>query len=163
MPTYETELLNRLATLEEEAMASINVRCDAKPYFYHVQESFPYFTNRIAANPITDDGSEVLDYNNPLVIVRLIVAHMTEGYKGEPESKLYEWGPIVKTYIQRRNNWLECAAAPYNTRMAGLRQSRVSDAGGFRVFNDSGAGVLQVGREIQVQCIFDEIIEQVYF
>ena len=163
MATYETELLNRLCALELEAMTSISVRADAKPYFIHTQDSFPYFTNRVATNPRGNDGSEELDLNNPLVIIRLVVAHVTEGVRGQPEGKLYEWGPIVSSYIENRSNWLQCAAAPYNTRMAYLQEARVTDNGGFRVFTDSGIGALQVGREIQVQCIFDESVTQVYF
>ena len=163
MPSYESELLARCVALQLEAMASINVRADAKPYFFHVQERFPYFTNRIAANPIGDNGSEVEDLNNPLVIMRLVVAHITEGYKGEPESKLYEWGPIVKTYIQRRTNWLQTATGPYAARMEGLQSARVIDAGGFRQFQDSGIPAIQVGREIQLQCVFTEQIDQDYY
>lgn len=163
MATYETELLMRLVTLEKEAMASIGVTADAKPYALHVQEAFPYFTNRVAANPVSDDGSEDLDLNNPLVIIRLVIGHVTEGYKGQPEGKLYEWGPVIKTYLQRRSNWLQCATAPYNTRMDGLQSARVTDNGGYRIFDNSGLGVNQVGRELQVQCIFDESIEQVYY
>lgn len=161
MPTYETELLKRVAALQIAAMASINIRADAKPYFYHVQESFPYFTNRIVTNPIGDNGSQDEDLNNPLVIMRLIVAHVTEGFKGEPEGKLYEWGPIVKTYIQERSEWL--IATGYPNRMDNLQSARITDAGGFRVFSDSGLSVNQVGRELQMQCIFDEHIEQVYY
>ncbi len=160
MPTYETELLARVAALEIEAMASIGVRADAKPYFIHVQESFPYFTNRIATNQVGDDGSQDEDLNNPLIIVRLIVGHLTEGYKGEPESKLYEWGPIVKTYINRRQ-WLTSAAYPL--RMENLQMGRMIDAGGFRIFEDSGLGTKQVGREFQIQCIIPEYIVQIEY
>lgn len=159
MPSYETELLNRMVALELEAMASINVRADAKPWFIHHQDSFPYFTNRIAANTRTNDGSEVFDSNNPLVIIRFVVAHLTEGVKGQPESKLYEWGPIVSTYIQERSNWLQSAVYP--DRMDDLTGATVTDNGGFRVFSDTGIGSLQVGREIAVQCIMSEFIERV--
>lgn len=161
MATYETELLNRLAALEIEAMASIGVVANAKPYALHTQEIFPYFTNRISQNPVTTDGREVLDYNRPLVIIRLVVAHATEGYRGQPEANLYEWGPVVKTYIQSRM-WLQSAAYPL--RMNNLSaESRVTDNGGFRIFENSGLNVNQVGRELQVQCVFDESIEQVYY
>jgi hypothetical protein len=163
MATYETELLNRLAALEIEAMASIGVNADAKPYALHVNERFPYFTNRIASNPVGDDGSEVEDLNQPLVIIRLVVGHVTEGYRGEPEGNLYEWGPVVKTYIQKRSNWLTTATGPYTARMSHLQSARVTDNGGFRIFENSGLGVNQVGRELQVACIFDEFIEQVEY
>lgn len=162
MPSYETELLNRVVALELEAMASVGIKADAKPYFFHTNEGFPYFTNRIASNLISDDLSEVEDINKPLVIMRLIVGHLTEGYKGQPESKLYEYGPLVKSYIQNRSDFLQCATAPYNTRMDGLRYCKIIDAGGFRIFEDSGIGARQVGRELQLQCEFDEFIEQVY-
>lgn len=164
MATYETELLARVVALELEAMASIGVtKCDAVPYFFHTQEGFPYFTNRISANPIGDDGSEDLDLNRPLVIMRLIVGHVTEGYRGQPEGKLYEWGPVIKTYIQSRSNWLKTATTPYTTRMDGLQSARVIDSGGLRIFDNSGLGVNQVGREFQLQCVFDESIVQAYY
>lgn len=163
MATYETELLSRLCALEKEAMTSLGVVAYAVPYALHTQETFPYFTNRVSSNPVTDDGSEDLDLNNPLVVVRLVIGHVTEGYKGQPESKLYEWGPVVKSYIQQRSNWLQCAAAPYNTRMENLQSARVTDNGGFRIFDNSGLGVNQVGREFQIQCVFYESIEQVYY
>lgn len=160
MASYENELLARMVALEIEALASIGVPADAKPYFFHTQEAFPYFTNRIAANGVTDDGSEVFDINNPLIIMRLVVGHVTEGYKGEPESNLYEWGPVVKTYIQSCQ-WLQSAAYP--DRMNRLFIGHVSDNGGFRVFENSGIGVQQVGRELQYQCSISEVIEQVYY
>lgn len=162
MPTYETELLNRIVALEIEAMASIGVRVDAKPYALHAQEAFPYFTNRIFSNAIGDDGSETLDYNRPLVVMRLVIGHVTEGYKGQSESKLYEWGPVIKTYIQQRTNWLMTDTEPYTTRMDNLQSARIIDSGGFRIFDNSGIGVSQVGREFQLQCIFYEEITQIY-
>ena len=163
MASYETELLNRLCALEIEAMASIGVIAYAKPYALHTQETFPYFTHRITSNPVTDNGSEDLDLNNPLAIVRLVVCHVTEGYKGQPEDKLYEWGPVIKTYLQNRTNWLQTASGVYHARMNNLQSARVIDSGGFRIFENSGIAVNQVGREFQVQCIFDESVEQVYF
>jgi hypothetical protein len=151
--------------LEIEAMASIGVNADAKPYAIHSQEGFPYFTNRIAASPVTPDGgvSEEFDVNQPLVIMRLVVGHVTEGYKGQPEGKLYEWGPVIKTYFQSRM-WLQTVSTgAYPARMANLRaDSRITDTGGFRIFDNSGIGVSQVGREFQLQCYFDEFITQVY-
>lgn len=160
MPTYQTDLLARVVAMQLEVMTSLGISTDAKPYFYHVQEDFPYFTNRIATNPITDDGSQDEDLNSPIVSMRLIIAHVTEGYKGEPEAKLYEWLPPIKTFFNERM-WLQSAAYP--TRMDDLQQARVIDGGGMRWFNDSGFNVVQLGAEIQLQCIFPEFIEQAYY
>lgn len=161
--SYLNELLARVVTLEKEAMASLNINADAVPYFNYPGSGFPYFTNRIADTPITNDGSEDIDFNNPVVIMRFVVGHATEGYKGEIEGKLYEWLPPIKTYLQRRTNWLQCATAPYNTRMEGLQQARISNAGGLRVFQNEGIDSNQIGAELQLTCVFDEYIEQVYY
>jgi hypothetical protein len=158
MPTYLTDLLNRVVALQKEAMTAIGVTADAKPRFYYTSESFPYFTNRIADIPISDDGSEDLDLNQPVVIMRFVIAHLTSGYKGEPEARLYEWLPHVKTYLQQRTNWLQSAAYP--ARMDNLQSARVVNGGGLRVFENAGVNALQVGAELQLQCIFDESIEQ---
>jgi hypothetical protein len=133
------------------------VRADAVPYFYHVQESFPYFTNRIADNRITDDGSEDVDLDNPLVIMRFVVAHLTEGYRGEPEGKLYTWLPTIKTYFNE-HMWLQSAAYP--DRMDNLQSARIVNGGSVRPMQNDGVGAIQIAAEIQLQCIFYESLEQ---
>jgi hypothetical protein len=159
--SYLNDLLARVVALEKEAMSSLSINADAVPYFNYAGSGFPYFTNRIADTPITNDGSEDIDLNNPLVIMRFVVGHATEGYKGEIEAKLYTYLPAIKTYIQQRSNWLQSAAYP--TRMDNLQSARISNAGGLRVFQNEGINSTQVGAELQLACIFDEVIEQVYY
>lgn len=161
MTSYLNELLLRVVALEKEAMLNIEVNADAVPRFNYTGESFPYFINRIADTPILNDGSEVLDFNSPLVIMRLVIGHITEGYKGEPEAKLYEYLPPIKTYIQSRTNWL--SSIEYPARMDGLQSARITNAGGLRIFEDTGIASRQVGAELQLACIFDESIEQIYY
>jgi hypothetical protein len=158
--TYEEELLARIVALEKEAMTSLSVKADAVPYFFHTQEGFPYFINRIVSSPVGDDGSEDMDLNRPLIVMRLIVGHITEGYRGQPEGKLYAWGPAIKSYLQDRSNWLQSAAYP--TRMDNLQSARITDMGGLRVFEDTADGTRTVGREFQMQCVVYDSIEQVY-
>lgn len=158
MATYETELLKRVAAMQIEAMTSIGVSADAVPYFFHTNsDSFPYFTNRIADNPISDDGSADIDLNQPIVIMRLVVAHITSGYKGENEAKVYEYGPIVKTWFNE-HQWL--TSAVYPVRMDNLQLARIVNNGGIRAFENTGIAVVQVGREIQLSCTFYESIDQ---
>lgn len=156
MATYMTELLDRVVALQKEAMKCLDVNADAVPYFWHTQEAFPYFTNRIAATPVNNDGSEDTDLNQPLVIMRLVAAHLTEGYRGQSERKLYEWLPPLKTYFQQRL-WLTSRAYP--DRMDNLLQVRVTDGGGVRVFQDSGINAMQVGAELQLTCTVPEFID----
>lgn len=158
--SYLNELLERLVAIEVEALASIGVTADAKPYFYHIQGAFPYFTNRVVDIPISDDGSQDEDVNSPVIVARLVLAHATEGYKGEPEDRLYEWLPVIKTYINQRM-WLQSAAFP--NRMDNLQSARVVNNGGLRVFQNEGINATQIGAEIQIACILDEYIQQIYY
>lgn len=164
MASYLTELLNRVVALQKEAMLSLrpSVSADAVPRFYFTGEAFPYFTNRIVDTPISDDGSQDEDVNQPVLVMRLVVAHLTTGYKGEPEARLYEWLPHIKTYFNERM-WLQTASGPYAARMDNLQSARVINGGGLRVFENAGINAMQVGAEIQLQCIFDEMIEQAYY
>ncbi len=157
MATYLTELLDRTVAMQIEAMASIGKTVDAKPHFWHVQEAFPYFTNRIVDNPITDDGSQDEDLNQPVLVMRFIIAHITAGYKGEKERNLYEWLPVIKTWFNE-HQWLTSAAYPL--RMDNLQQARIVNNGGIRAFENVGIPVVQVGAELQLACIFPEYIEQ---
>lgn len=165
MPTYMTELLERCVALQIEAMTSIGVRVDAKPVFFWYQEKGPYFTNRIADTPVATDGSEVTDFNQPTVIMRLIVGHITEGKRVlyTPETSLYEWLPVVKTHFQKRM-WLQTASGIYTTRMDGLEPpSRITNSGGLRAFENAGINQIQVGAELTLSCTFVESIEQDFY
>lgn len=161
MATYLTDLLDRVVALQIEAMRSINVRVDAVPYFFYTQEKAPYFTNRIADTPITDDGgSEDENLNQPTLIMRLVIGHVTEGYRGEPDSRLYEWLPVINTYFQRRM-WLQ--SVKYPERMDNLREARITNGGGIRAFQNDGIGSTQIGAEIVMSCIFYEGFDQEYY
>ncbi len=167
MATYMTELLNRCVALQKEAMATINVPCDAVPYFFHWQEKGPYFTNRIPDTPIERDGSEETDLNKPTVIMRLVIGHITESYKGIPEAKLYEWLPVVKTYFQE-HMWLQTSTATYGNYTARMDNifaddTRVTNGGGLRAFDNQGINQIQVGGEIILSCtILEELIQAGY-
>lgn len=163
MPTYMTELLARCVAIQKEAMASISVTCGAVPYFFYPGTKGPYFTNRIVDVPVITDGSETEDLNQATVIMRLVIGHITESYHGEPESRLYEWLPVVKTYFQERM-WLQTATGIYTTRMDNLLPpSRITNSGGLRAFENAGINQTQVGAELTLSCTFYEHIEQVYY
>src|SRR5690348_17165658 len=99
---YLTEALDRLVAMEEEALTDAGFKTDAKPYFFHTQAVFPYFTNRLYEDQTTGDAEgetqqwEVNVYN---VRVRLIIAHITEGTPGTPEGKLYVYMPLVTNFF----------------------------------------------------------------
>lgn len=160
MPLNYTELLLRVAALEKEALAAMTpaVVADAVPYFLHTQEAFPYFTNRIGGDAIESDSHD-FDRDEITVLMRLVIGHATEGYTGEPETKLYTYMPQIKEYINERE-LLQSAAYP--TAMLSLIESRITGHNGFRVFQNVGLSATQVGTEFTLTCSFDESIEQAY-
>lgn len=159
MSTLVTQLLARVVAAQKEWAASVSVTANAVPFFFHVQEAFPYFTNRVSGVDVGDDGSEDFDRDVYTVTMRLVVAHVTEGYVGEPETALYTYMPTIKTWFNERE-WLQSAAYP--TAMTGLIRARISAMTGLRVYDNAGVSARQVGCEFSLTCEFDERIEQEY-
>lgn len=151
-------LLARCVAIQKEALASISVTADAKPYFLHTQESFPYFTNRIGGDEIGSDSHD-FDRDTITVIMRLVIGHATEGYVGEPETNLYTWIPVIKEYFNEREL---LQSATFTTAMTSLIESRITGHNGFRVFQNAGISANQVGTEFTLTCEFDESIDQAY-
>lgn len=154
-----TSALLRIAAMQIEVMSDLGVTADAVPYFYHVQESFPYWTNRVGDILVADDGSEDFDRDTYTFIMRLVIGHVTEGYRGEVEARLYDYIPEIKTYFNAREG-LECDA--YTTWLNGLIRARISNISGFRIFQDAGISANQVGTEFTLTALFDETIVQAY-
>lgn len=153
-------LLTRVASIQVEALAALSpaVVADAKPYFFHEQESFPYFTNRIGGDEIGYDSQD-FDRDTLQVIMRLVVGHITEGYVGQPETNLYTYIPAVKLYFNDREL---LQSATYTTALTGLIEARIISHTGFRIFQSSGLSAQQVGTEFVLQCLMDETIVQAY-
>ena len=162
MTILAQELLLRVRDLEIEALAALTspVTCDAVEYFYHVQEDFPYWTNRISGIAVTGD-SEEFDFDTYEVTMRLIVGHITEGYVGDPESTLYLYIPHVKLFFNEREH-LQTTSGDYDTAMIGLWNARIGNSPGLRIFTDAGISAQQVGTEFVLTCEFEEEITQVF-
>ena len=152
------DLLLRAAALEKEGLATLSVTCDAKAYFIHQQESFPYWTNRIADIAVEFD-SENIDTYTVDITARLIIGHRTEGYKGQPETQLYTYIPTMIGYFNARE-LLQSAAYP--TEPLDLIQARVTAVSGLRIFETSGLSALQVGTEFTITCTVPVYLDQVY-
>ena len=148
------ELLNRACKVAEEALASVKT-LETKPYFYWFGEYFPYMTFRIGADEITDEGEE-LDVDTYLVVGRLVVAHLTEGYSGEGESNLYTYIPLLKTAF---NKHPLLKSATYTTGMTNLNEARLNRLSGYKVFTDGGVSSIQIGCEFPLTCEFEQLID----
>lgn len=152
--------LDRLCAIEKLALASLStpVTADAVPYMIHQQESFPYFTHRVG--PVSLDGdSQDIDVYEVEIVARVVVGHIQEGYRGQPEGTLYTYIPALIEAINAR----ELLQSPtYTTALVSLVGARVSSCAGLRIFETAGIQARQVGTEITVVCNFEDDLTQVY-
>lgn len=154
-------LLARVVLLEKAALAALATpkTADAVPYFFHTQETFPYFTNRVSGIVVEGD-SEDFDVDTYQVTMRLVVGHVTEGYIGEPESNLYTYIPQIQTYFNERDGLVD--GTTYTSHMDELHWARVTACSGLRVFQNAGISAQQVGAEFTLTCRFEEQIIPAY-
>ena len=156
------ELMKRARDLEKEALLALSTpkTADAKEYFFHTQEAFPYITNRIGGVDVSAD-SEELDIYTYQVIIRLVIGHMTSGYKGDPESRLQLYIPQVINYFNSRA-LLQTTSGSYDDAMLHLIEARTANSTGYRIYEDAGISAKQVGTEFVLTCIFEEQITQAF-
>src|SRR5574341_440315 len=166
--TYLTDLIARSCAIGKEAFATLTnpltgaaYNIDAFPRYFAVGEEFPYLTHRITGMPVDHaDNSENEQFPQPRLWIRVVVAHLDTGYKGEPDDRVYTYIPMLTSYYANRK-WFQSAAFP--ARPDYLMYSELVDAGGFMVFDNRGfAGVSQVGFELTIACTFTEFVQQVY-
>jgi hypothetical protein len=152
------DLLLRAVEIEKAGLLTLGITCDAKPYFIHQQETFPYWTNRIADIGVEFD-SENIDTYTVDITARLVIDHRTAGYKGEKEAALYKYIPTMIGYFNARE-LLQSAA--YLAEPLDLIQARVTAVSGLRIYETSGLSALQVGTEFTITCTVPVYLEQAY-
>jgi hypothetical protein len=160
MPVDLSGAIDRMVELEIEALAALStpVTADAKPYFYHTQESYPYWTNRVG--PVSfDDDEEDFDEPTYTITSRLVIAHATADYKGQNEVKLKLWIPQIITYFHARPR---LGTATLNRGLNSLIHARIGGCTGFRIFQTAGIQPLQVGCEFTHLLQFSETIDLAY-
>lgn len=154
-------LCERAAALEIEALAVLTdiPTPNAVAYFWHTQETFPYFTNRLGDITLEADGQE-FDVYNVDVIIRLILAHRTAGItKGLLEAELQRIIPRVIEYFNE-HEMLQSAAYP--TELTSLIYARITDCRGYSEFrNNAATADGQIGTEWTLRAVFEaELIQR---
>lgn len=149
--------IDRLVELEIAAMAAFTtpVTGDAVDHFTHTQNNFPYWTNRPGRITLPDD-EEDLDYPTYIVISRLVIGHVGEGYDGDLENSLQLWIPQLITYFNARPTLV---TATQSSGLPNLLHARVSGATGLAILQNYGSIGSQVGCEFTHTLEFVEEIE----
>jgi hypothetical protein len=152
------EMVLRGAAIIQEVFPNAEVSTD--PLF--AGETFPYFVVRAGAitdGVTADDESEELDGITVNMIVRHVIGHITQGYRGETAVEMYsEVGLLLNTFHSR--DLLQ--SATYPEAMLHIDEARFVSGAGFAVIESSGIGVMQVGTEHVIRCEFTYGNEQDY-
>lgn len=154
-------LMSRVANLEIAslmALASPPAAVDAKPYFRHVQEAFPYFVNRIDQFGIGSDSQDFDTASIP-IIMRLVILHTTGGFDGERDDTLNTFIPQVIEYFNERELLID---DDYPDEILHLESARIVNCTGYREFQHAGIGGFQIGCEFTLRCEFEYQIIQAY-
>jgi hypothetical protein len=159
---YLTEALTRIAAMEKEALTDAGYTPDAVPYFFHTQENFPYFTNRVDEDintGATEGATQEWEVHGHTARARLVIAHINEGVPGTPEGLLYVYMPLVTNFFV---NHPMLQSALYPTAMDFLEAITVERPTGLRIFNNAGFPVHQVGCEWPLRLPFTIPITEEY-
>lgn len=152
-----SDALDRIVASQKEIISG----CDAYPVYFWQQETFPYWTNRLGA--ITHEIDSQLEHIfNYTVTMRLVIGHLSEGYKGEREDELYTtYIPDTLAYFSQR---IQLQNASYPTQMVDLdpRGVFVRLGTGLAIFDNTGIGVQQVGAEFTLDLPIKVQLFQVY-
>jgi hypothetical protein len=119
---------------------------DAVPYFWYSQDTMPYWVNRIGAvDPqllATDENEQVYH-----ITMRLVIAHLVQGYDGEPELLLGQYIDDVLTYFASRPRLMLNAEDSFTA--DDLLEAGITLTRGYTIFTNSAA--LQIGCEFTLE------------
>lgn len=155
-------LLARFCAVEAEYFATLSPTqgVDCKPYFYHFQESYPYFIHRVGTLDLTYDDEDYY-VNTYQLEARLIIGHIDQGYVGVSETNLYTWIPGLMTYFNQRR-WMQSALYPTKLNKLMYAEMGQGASPGYTAFQDGGVPGLRVGTRFLFTCEFNETIDQAY-
>jgi len=136
-----SDLLDRFCKLQEDTIAG----CVAFPRESAYAADFPYWTNYLGPAVFEIDGDEQ-GIEIRTVNSRLIVAHFTESYDGEPEAALYGYISLWHAAIADTQQLISTTYTTAPTYLHALGVWLVGD-GGLDYFLTPGVPHVQIGIE----------------
>jgi hypothetical protein len=163
MMTYLDDALDRVVAMQKEAMSALTTGAfDSVPYWPYQQESFPYMSNRHGGMSIdyTKYAPDV-ESDPEVILMRLVVAHVTGGYKGEKPALALDYYIAIREYFREHSN-LTTDGGLYTSPPDYLDPETgayISSHTGLVVFSNSGLLTPQLGYEFTLQIPY---IQEVY-
>ena len=97
MKTQLDDLLARLVLMRKDAVTG----SDSVVAFFYAQESPIFWVNRLV-NVSVELESEQLQTNTYTIVMRLVLAKVTQGFEQEAEQMIHTWLPAVLQYFAAR-------------------------------------------------------------
>jgi len=97
MTTQLDDLLARLVLMQKDAVTG----SDSVVAFFYAQESPIFWVNRLV-NVSVELESEQLQTNTYTIVMRLVLAKVTQGFEQEAEQMIHTWLPAVLQYFAAR-------------------------------------------------------------
>lgn len=148
----------RIIAICTETAAEHAWDADGVPYFFYTQERFPYFTIRTGPATHTYDASNTIRDDRDFT-VRLVIAHMTEGYRGEYEGLVDDFlGWIVPEFDTHNGRFLvgdEYDEFPDYLDVEGVQ---ITNDTGLNAFQNAGIDATQIGCEFTIYVPFRRVI-----
>lgn len=146
--TWLNDLMKRVVAMEIESLTENGVGgVGGAHYFPYMQETFPYFVNRLAdITVIKENTAEDVFHYQINIEVLLVVAHMDSGFQGEKTEAIYDYITYLLAYLSEDiHQDLQSTAYPTTPRYLNPLGLTPDLSPGVNVFTNSGLGVNQVG------------------
>lgn len=159
--SYLDDALDRVVAMQKEAMQTITSgKFDAVPYWPYFQNDFPYMTNRHGAMTVdyTKYAPDIED-NPETIAMRLVVAHLNEGYDGEAPARAIDYYIAIRDYF-RTHSTLTTDGTTYGDYTAEPNYldpdtgAYISNHTGLVVFANAGLPQMQLGYEFSLAIPF---------
>jgi hypothetical protein len=126
-------------------------------YFPYVQETFPYFVNRLGDIQIVEGQAEDLYHYSLNIEALLVTGHITSGYKGEKQDLIYDHITSIIDYFSR-NRSLTSTDYPNPPQYLYPLDMTLDMSPGVNVFTNSGMGVQQVGSRFTLSVEYEFLL-----
>lgn len=161
--SYLDNALDRVVAMQKEAMSTLTTGAfDSVPYWPYQQEAFPYMTNRHGGmSPDYTKYAPDIESEPEVILMRLVVAHITAGYKGEKPALALDYYIAIRDYFRTHSN-LATDGGVYTAPPDYLDPETgafISSHTGLVVFSNSGLLTPQLGYEFTLQIPY---IQSVY-
>jgi len=154
MSDYLSNAAARLVAMSQESLDVLTGSKVDAAYWPYQQESFPYFTIRHGALTVDfTKYAEDIEDNPEQLFLRLVIAHITEGYTGEKQTRAFSYYSAVRDYFRERLPSLTTAGTTYGDYTAEPDYldpdtgAYISAHTGLVIFTNSGLGSPQLAYE----------------